>query len=220
MKIFDTITKWLFAVSLAFVLLTGSIAWVTNSAWFYNWGFRQNNVTFLAPMELDKAAKGLITYFNSSEQYINITVIRDSQPFQLFSQKEIDHLKDVKALFRLDYKILLVSFLVCLAFVTDNLVRRNRRNLLQGIVFGSGITLALMILMGIGSLFDFSALFWQFHIISFSNQDWLLSETDSLIMLFPEPFWQAAALLIAFGAAVVALVLGGWSFWRLRKTRE
>jgi integral membrane protein (TIGR01906 family) len=220
LRIFDTITKWVFAVSLAFVLLTGSIAWVTNSAWFYNWGFRQNNVTFLAPSELDKAANGLITYFNSSDQYINLTVIRDGQPFTLFSQKEIDHLKDVKALFHMDYNILRVSFLVCMAFVADNLVRRNRRNLLQGIVFGSGLTLALMILMGIGSLFDFSALFWQFHIISFSNQDWLLSETDSLIMLFPEPFWQAAALLIALAAAVAALVLGIWSFWRLRKTRE
>ena len=50
--------------------------------------------------ELNKAAAGIIDYFNNGDKYINVQIIKDGQPYQLYSedQKEITHMKDVKAL--------------------------------------------------------------------------------------------------------------------------
>src|SRR3989338_7502746 len=110
MKILTKIPRWLFIICLPFLFLSVSIAWAVNSLWLYTSGFEKQGVaatTGLAEGELDKTARGFIRYWNSGDEYISLTVIKDGQPFELFSQKEKEHLKDVKVLFWLDYKVLL-----------------------------------------------------------------------------------------------------------------
>ena len=102
--------RWLFILCLPALLLTASIGIAVNSQWLYEYGFDKYNisqVTGLPDSELEKAAGGLIDYFNSGEEFIDITVIKNGQPFTLFNQKEVAHLKDVKGLIQLDYWVLL-----------------------------------------------------------------------------------------------------------------
>ena len=73
------------------MLLTGSIAWAVNSPWLYEYGFEKYSIsqkTGLAPSECDKAANGLIQYFNSDEQKINIILVKDGRSFDLFNHIE------------------------------------------------------------------------------------------------------------------------------------
>ena len=80
----------------------------------------------------------------------------------------------------------------------------------MGYGWGSGITLALMLALGLGILLGFDQLFWQFHVISFANELWQLDPTrDYLIMLFPRDFWYDAALFCALATSGLAVVLGG-----------
>ena len=211
MKIFTIVTKWLFILCLPLLLVTASIGWTVNSSWLYQYGFKKYNVsqtTQLNEAELEKTATGLINYFNSNEEYINLTVIKDGKP--LFNEREIIHLKDVKGLIRLDYWVLLGTLLYALSYAGVSLWRKDRRQLASVAVWGSGLTLGLMLVLGAGILLNFNQLFLQFHLLSFTNELWQLDPSkDYLIMLFPRGFWYDTTLFCALATTVGAIILGG-----------
>ena len=209
-------TRVLFILCLPVLLLTASIGGAANSPWLYNYGFEKYNVsqeTGLAQSELEKAATGLIGYFNSGEETISLTVVKDGEPLALFNEREVAHLRDVKGLFWLDYRVLLGTLVYVLGYAIFSLFRRKDwRRLAWGVVGGSGLTLGLMLVLGIGMLLNFEQLFWQFHLISFANELWQLDPArDYLIRLFPGGFWYDAAIFCALATAAAAVVLGGVS---------
>lgn len=227
MKILSTATKWLFILCLPVLLLSASIAWTVNSPWLYRYGFEKYNVsaaTNLTQAELKKVASRLISYFNSEEEYISLTVVKNGEPFVLFNQREIAHLKDVKGLIWLDYRILLGTLLYALAYMGGSLFWTKRRywqQLAWGVVGGSGLTLALMLALGLSTLLGFDQLFLQFHLISFSNEFWQLDPArDYLIRLFPQGFWYDATLFCVFGTVGRAIILGGVAGWYLYRNRS
>jgi len=217
MKVLLTIAKSLFILCLPVLLLTASLAWAVNSLWLYQSGFEKYEVsqtTGLAEAELQKAARGLISYFNSGDGYISLSVEKNGKPFELFNEREEMHLKDVKGLIWLDYRVLLGTLVYALVYAGVSVWRRDWRRLGWGLVGGSGLTLALVLALGLGALLSFDQLFLQFHLLSFANEFWLLDPTrDYLIMLFPGGFWYDAALLCAGVTAGLAVVLGGVGGW-------
>ncbi len=213
MRILGIATRGLFILCLPLLLLTASLCGAVNSIGLYGYGFEKYNVgqtTDLAQPELKKAATGLIRYFNSNEEYISLTVIKDGEPFTLFNQREVAHLRDVKGLVWLDYWVLLGTLIYALGYAGVSLWRKDQRQLAWGLVGGSGLTLALMLALGLGTLLNFDRLFLQFHFISFANELWRLDPTkDYLIMLFPQGFWYDATTFCILGAVAGAVVLGG-----------
>ncbi len=224
MRIPGIAAKWLFILCLPLLLLTVSLCGAVNSIGLYGYGFEKYNVgqtTGLAQPELKKAATGLIRYFNSDEEYISLTVIKDGEPFTLFNQREVAHLRDVKELVWLDYWVLLGTLIYALVYAGVSLWRKDQRQLAWGLVGGSGLTLALMLALGLGTLLNFDRLFWQFHVISFANELWRLDPTkDYLIMLFPQGFWYDATTFCILGAVAGAVVLGGVGGGYLRFSRR
>jgi len=214
LKILGIAAKWLFILCLPLLLLTASLGWAVNSLWLYKYGFEKYNVgqtTSLADSELEKAATGLISYFNSDEEYISLTVIKGGKSFGLFNQREILHLKDVKGLIWLDYRLSMGMLLYALAYAGVTLFwRKEWRRLAWGVIGGSGLTLALMLALGLGALFNFDQLFLQFHFISFTNELWRLDPAkDYLIMLFPQGFWYDATLFCVLATVGLAIIAGG-----------
>ena len=219
--------RWLLILCLPALLLTASIGFAVNSQWLYEYGFDKYNVgqaTGLADSELEKAARELIDYFNSSEDFIEITLIKDGQSFTLFNQKEVAHLKDVKGLIWLDYRVLLGTGAYVLVYAVISLcwlAREYRRRLAIAIIYGSGLTIGLMLLLGLLALLDFDRFFLQFHLISFTNDLWQLDPTkDYLIMLFPQGFWYDATLFCAVLTVAIAAVLAGVAGGYLLITRR
>jgi integral membrane protein (TIGR01906 family) len=225
LRIPETIASWLFMLCLPVLLLTANIAATVNSTWLYQCGFQRHDVsqnTGIAEEELHRIASGLTGYFNSGEEYIIINVEKDGEPSPLFNKQEVAHLKDVKGLIRLNYTVLLWTFVYSLVYAITALLwqrRRHWRQLAQGLVGGGGITLALMLALGLGTLLGFEQLFLQFHLLSFANDLWQLDPTrDYLIMLFPEGFWFDTFLLWTLLTAFGAMVLGGLGGLYLRRT--
>ncbi len=216
MRILGIVAKWLFILCLPVLMLTASIGWAANSHWLYRYGFEKYNVsqtTGLAQSELEQAATGLIGYFNSGEEYTSLTVIKDGEPFVLFNQREVAHLKDVKGLIWLEYRVLLGTLIYVLGYAAVSLWWRRKRywrRLAWGVVGGDSITLVLMLALGLGTLFNFDQLFLQFHFISFTNELWQLDPTkDYLIMLFPQGFWFDATLFCVLTTVSMAVIAGG-----------
>jgi integral membrane protein (TIGR01906 family) len=222
LKIIRIIIHWLFILSLPVLLLTVSVTAAVNSPWLYTYGFDKFEVsvtTGLDQEELSLVARELIHYFNSDQEFIKIYAVKDGEPFPIFNEREVVHLKDVKGIFRLVYNLLLGTGLyVCLYFGLNLFWWQERRSLARGLVWGSCITLGLMAITGVMVAVDFEWFFRQFHLISFANDFWMLNPaTDYLIMLFPQEFWFEAAIYCAVAAAVGALILGGLGWWYLKK---
>jgi integral membrane protein (TIGR01906 family) len=213
MKILTFVTKWLFILCLPLLLLSAFIGGAANCISLYKYGFDKYHVsqtTGLSDAELERAARGLIHYFNSGEEYVNVTVVKDDQTYTLFNEREVSHLKDVKRLFRLDYWVFLGTLLYSLAYVVFFLWLGGRRLVAKGLVWGSGLTLGLMLVLGLVVMLNFDQFFLQFHFISFANEFWQLDPSqDYLILLFPRGFWYDATLFIAIATGVGAVILGG-----------
>ncbi|MCL0041314.1 DUF1461 domain-containing protein, partial [Dehalococcoidia bacterium] len=109
MRILYIAARWLFILCFPVLLVTASQSWAVNSLWLYEYGFRKYNVsqsTGMTEEELVRAARGLIDYFNSGEEFISPYGVRGGEPFELFTEIEIRHLRDVRILFRLGYYFL------------------------------------------------------------------------------------------------------------------
>jgi len=202
---------------LPLLLLAASVGWVANSFWFYKDGFekyRISQTTGLSVQTLESIAVDLIDYFNSDAEYASITAIKDGESFELFNQQEVAHLKDVKGLIWLDYRLFLGALIYVLAYTGVSLFRwRDRRQLARGVAKGSIITLGILVVLGIMStLVDFGTAFTRFHFLAFTNELWRLDPAkDYMIMLFPEGFWYDATLLCGGMMAGLAVILGGAS---------
>jgi integral membrane protein (TIGR01906 family) len=209
-------------------MITATIRLEFSSLWLYTNGFEKYKVsetTGISPAELEKAARGIIKYyFHSDEEYIRVTVLKDSQPFELFNEGEVGHLKDVKALLELNSRLLLGTAIYAGVYAGMCLWWRRgryRRGLVKGASIGSIITIAMIAALGIMSLVgSFDQLFLQFHFLAFTNELWLLDPAkDYLIMLFPEGFWFDAAMLFGQITTGVSGTLCGLSAWYLHKRR-
>jgi integral membrane protein (TIGR01906 family) len=224
LKILDVITKWLFALCLPVLLLTISIGWAVNSHWLYNYGFQKYSVAqtpALAELDLEKIANELISYFNSNEEYISLIVVENNEKRRLFTAEEIIHFKDVKGLVWLDYWTLLGTGIYVLIYAGVCLFWQRRRywqRLAWGIIGGSGVTLTLILALGLGVLLGFRQLFLQFHYLFFSNEFW--AAKGYMLLLFRQSFFFDTALFCGGIILGLTVILGGGAGVYLKKTQE
>ena len=209
LKVAGIAGRWIFILYLPVLLLSASIAWGFNSLWIYQYGFQKNNVSQTSGLpseELEKVAKGMISYFNSGGEYVQITVTKDSAPFELFTFEEQIHLKDVKHLVWLDYRILIISFIFVLSYSVISIVWHRgvyRRQWVRNIIWGSSLSLGLILVAGIAVLIDFNWLWLQFHLLSFSNDFWFAE--GYMIRLFGGFWYDAILIVVAFMAGLAIL---------------
>jgi integral membrane protein (TIGR01906 family) len=231
MKIAVSIARIVFVVYLTVLLLTAAIAGEVNCSWLYTHGFEKydvrqslaDNGLNLTNTDMVGIARGFIRYFNSSEELISLTVQQNDKAVMLFNNEETIHFKDVKKLCRFDYNVLLGTFCYCLVFSLINIFWRKgkyRKNLARDTIKGSVLTLGLMLLLGIGTLVDFNNLFYQFHLLVFTNSFW--SAEGNMLLLFPDGFWYDAAVYCVVAIALLAIILGGisWTYLHYRRKKE
>jgi integral membrane protein (TIGR01906 family) len=208
--------RWTLVPVLPLLIISGAIAFAFNFQPLYEYGFHRYDVsktTGLENSELAKAADGLIRYFNSNDEYIDLDVQKDGVTFQLFNDREIQHLYDVKGLIRLDYTIFLISLVGTVLVSGIALYQKKLELLVAPMFWGGTATFTLLIVTVAVAASNFDAFFTRFHQLSFANDFWLLDPSkDYLIMLFPGGFWQDASIFIAglIGAFASAVTILGW----------
>ena len=220
--------KWLFIFCLPVLLLTASIGVVANSLWLYEYGSQEYGASQdlaaaglkLSDSELDSIYAGLIRYFNSDEEYVHITVVKDDKPIDLFTPEEVIHFRDVKGLVWLDYWLLLGTLVYSLSYIGLSLfLWRERRQLAWGLVGGSIFTLAVMLaLVLLNTLFGFGQLWYQFHLMFFTNEFW--SAEGYMLKLFPGGLFYDMVIFGASLTAGAAITLGGVGGWYVKRKAD
>ncbi len=215
MKALTAITSILFVICIPMLLLTTDLRFAANDIRLYEYGFNKYEVsaaTGLDNEELLSVADQMVTYFNSDEESLDI---------DLFNQREVTHLKDVKGLIQLAYRLQLASLAYIVVYIVINFVLRRGafwRGLARRLIWGSGATIALLAVLGVWAVIAFDSLFLLFHLVSFSNELWQLSPGDKLLLIFPQGFFNDAALFVAAAAIGEAIIIGGvaWGVLALR----
>ncbi|HEX75921.1 MAG TPA: TIGR01906 family membrane protein [Dehalococcoidia bacterium] len=222
MEIARTVAYWIFVSCLPVLVITSNICWGVSEIRLYEYGFdkyRISQATGIDELELKRIAQHLIDYFNSKVDSAQVAVVKGGEEFDLFNERELVHLQDVKSLIQLDYWVQrgFLAFIVICGFVLLLWLGSRWWILVRGLFWGSLATLALMVVLALWAIFGFEQLFLLFHLVSFSNEFWILNPAkDYLIMLFPESFFYDVALF-GFGAMILeALLVGGIAFGTLR----
>jgi integral membrane protein (TIGR01906 family) len=218
LKLVGTIAYWLFVVSLPLLFLTSTVWLGVNSTRLYEYGFDRYGVsedTGISREQLDNVAKRLVDYFSFRVETPQVMVVTEGgEEIPLFQEddqnRELTHLADVRRLFQFAHRVQLASLAYIVIYSLLFLLwwKGRWQDLAKGIRWGCALTLALIAVLGIASVFvDFERLFFQFHYLAFDNPWWVSS--GYLPRLFPEQFWQDIGILGAGAIAAEALIAGG-----------
>jgi integral membrane protein (TIGR01906 family) len=147
-------------------------------------------------------------------------VVHEGNEIELFSEREITHMADVKDVINLVFDTLWVIGTVVIVVVAAGffLLGRGFLPLLRsGIVWSTIAGLSVAALFGLATLIDFDTTFRLFHEVTFRNDFWKLSPSQSVLLrLFPQGFWFAATLMLVVGTAVQLGVVYGIAWWASR----
>ena len=206
--IFFTIT----ALCLPFVLLMNAIILIFTPAYLVHEYKRPDfppdpyGFTLEERIEYGTESVNYITDFSQKYPDNYLAGLKMKAGSLLYNERETSHMYDVRVVFRNARAVM--SILIVFIIVTILLVSRKPETLpgfLKSLTCGSSLTLALIVMIGIGILTGFDAFFDAFHHLFFTGDSWLFWETDSLIRLFPEPLWVHGFTLAAVLTAIFAV---------------
>lgn len=218
LKLLFILRSTLIVLIVPLLLVTTNVRLVVDSPYIYSYGFQKyaiESVTGIEMRQLELAGKKIRDYFSNDQDFIVINIERHGQQIKnLYNQREILHMKDVKNLIQLTYSIQIWGFLLLSSLIFIGFLSRTPKklsNAVDMISWGGGLTLAISAVIGALSLFGFQRLFLFFHLVSFDNDLWILDpRRDYLIMMFPQGFFFDATVIIVvltLGQALLLLIV-------------
>lgn len=162
--------------------------------------------------DLSRSTSALLGYFAGRDPTPQVIVPIFGEERELYNAKELSHLSDVKSLFGIGFTIEQVLAAEVLGIVLYLRRARELRTLSRGLLVAGGVNIALLVALAATAGTDFSGFWTNFHLLTFTNELWLLDPTsDWLVMMFPEGFFLSAVTrigILASGIALVYVVLG------------
>lgn len=213
----------LFILAWPVLLLSSTVTWAANDPGFYAGGFNKYNIaatTGISRADLDAVPRKFVDYYNSSQEYLDIKVEQRGKRVDLFNAREIQHMKDVKDLVRFGNLMQRLSlFFIVIAGAVGLFwwQGKKRRTVLKLALAGCLATLGLILFIGAAALINFDGFFLLFHLVSFTNDLWVLDPLrDNLIQMFPQGFFFDAAIFIGGLVALEAALGGGFMLLLLK----
>ena len=215
------IPTFLLVVAVPLFLVTASVAWAFNNPGVYQRGFEKygvSRVTGITDADLAQVGADLRHYFNSPSAPLVVKSRVYGEERDIFNQREVSHLRDVKRLVWGVYLIGAVSGAYLLIATGVGAAMHRRRSieaLARRLLWGGGLTLGLILAVGLFAAVGFDTLFLKFPQLSFANDLWQLDpRTDFLVMLFPQDFWFDSTMWVAMraviGASAITLLSSGY----------
>jgi len=169
--------------------------------------------------ERREVAKTVLYYLRSPEEISYLGDLADEDG-PLFNQRELVHLVDVKVLARRALLLHGVLGLLIVGAVVILLFYPGGKKALPGsLLQGSLFTFLLFGLVGIFAAVGFDTFFVGFHRTFFAGDSWIFNRSDTLIQLFPLPFWFDAAITWVGLTLGEAAILGvGAYLWGRRRS--
>jgi integral membrane protein (TIGR01906 family) len=207
MKTLERILAWLITIlvpfALTFVGLRLLLTPVFPQVEYRTPGFPADDYGFTLQDRLHWSTISIDYLVNNADiSYLGNLTLPDGSA--LFTKDELSHMRDVKGVIQ---PVLWIEYTIWLLGLGLGLWARFGgwwQEYLRGLKRGGWLTLGLVVVLGILAATSFWQFFTVFHELFFKGNSWLFPTSDSLIRLFPLPFWEDAFLF-----AGVLDVLGG-----------
>ena len=207
------ILRFLLILSIPFLLIIGSISFLTNDGYLmFEYGkpsFPNDPFGFSAQERLTHAADNLRYIRQNLPSAFLEQQNHNGQP--LYNPREVSHMADVQSVFQGTWnagKVLAVIVLFTSVAITWR--EQNRKWFFSGVQYGGFITASIIAIVGMLAVIGWNTWFTAFHQIFFNPGTWTFMETDTLIRLFPLPFWFDGALTVSgltlFGGILLGFV--------------
>ena len=192
-----TITSLIFIL----IIISGSLNFIVRSSLIYDYNISTYSIEKRTSLSLEKIKEinlGIRTYFFNEKELLDIDI---------FSNKEILHMKDVKSVMNFIFDISkILSIVFCI--LTFVLYSYFRVYIYKLIFYSLSLFLSILIFLGTSFLLFFQELFIIFHQIAFNNDLWILNPNeDYLLMMYPEDFFRDVAILILLTSFILNVIV-------------
>ena len=219
------IPTFLFVIAVPLFLVTASVALAFNDPGIYNRGFQKYRISLSSGItedDLRQVGGQIRHYINSKDEPLLVNTQVYGEERELFNQREVQHMSDVKRLVWWVYAASFVSGTYLLAATSWGVIAKGReflgvlaRRAMQGVALMAIVVVAV----GFFALAGFDTLFLRFHQVAFTNDLWQLDpRTDYLLIMFPQGFWfdatMAVVALTVAESVALAVASGGYLLWR------
>ncbi len=211
MKILFRILSWLITLllplALTFLGLRLLLTHVFPEVEYRTPGFPPDDYGFTLQDRL-KWSKISIDYLinNAEISFLGNQTLPDGSP--LLTCRELSHLHDVK---RVVKPVLWIGYAVWFFIIATGLWARfgvGWSEFIHGLRRGGWLTVGVVAVIGTFAGVNFWQFFTIFHELFFSGNSWLFEYSDTLIRLFPLPFWEDAFLFAGVLDVLAGLALG------------
>lgn len=218
------VSDLLLAVVLLVLATLVAVQWVAYDAEFISGELLKLNspqVIGMSDADVYRYAEHTAAYLRGSLQNPNLGVVLNGAQRWFLNEREVLHMQDVQQLFT--WARYFVGLLILVLTLSGVWAYRRGRFQAYSRMLKRGAIGAILV----GALFallisqDFNQSFTLFHLLSFSNDLWLLDPaTDLLINLLPEQFFANAALQTALRAGALLLLLALLAFLASRERKN
>ena len=167
-----TITSLIFIL----IIISGSLNFIVRSSLIYDYNISTYSIEKRTSLSLEKIKEinlGIRTYFFNEKELLDIDI---------FSNKEILHMKDVKSVMNFIYDISkILSIVFCI--LTFVLYSYFRVYIYKLIFYSLSLFLSILVFLGTSFLLFFQELFIIFHEIAFNNDLWILNPNEDYLKL-------------------------------------
>ena len=187
-------------ILLPLVLLLTTLELVSFDKDFYMDKYEEYKIvdeTGMARKDLSDVTDKLIGYLKDDVDNLHIKKEINGVNQEVFKEREVLHMIDVKELFIKGHKIRNISFLLVLLSLIA-LIMKDKKSIGRVLILSSILSFALIFILFLLMNSDFNKYFTHFYEIFFTNDLWLLDpDTDVLIQMLPLDFFYSIATKIS-----------------------
>ncbi|MBP2071814.1 TIGR01906 family membrane protein [Thermoanaerobacterium butyriciformans] len=214
MKIINKIISVLMVIFLFLIVLLSNLQYLAFDKNFYIHEFNKygiEDVTGMDSSQLNKVAARIQDYLFGKVDSLQLNAVIDGQNQKVFNERELDHMRDVRELFKNGF--LIKNVMIFLYILTALYLYIKKEDIFnytyRGMVF---VILFLIAVVAVVSL-DFNRWFIYFHLLFFNNNLWQLDVTrDRLIQMLPEGFFSDISYLTIRNSVIVYIIIGFVSY--------
>ena len=211
MKSTSKLLSWLIALSVPYLLIMTAVRFLISPLYLQ---FEYNRPGF-PPDTYGFTLEDRLKWGNISVEYLlndaDISFLGDQQMEDgspLYNERELSHMLDVKILIQQTLRIFYFALVAVIGLGLWSWRGKWLRYYWSGLSRGGWLTTGLIVSILLLVLISFRELFTVFHRLFFTGDTWIFLYSDTLIRLFPLPFWQDAFILMGVFTLAGALVLG------------
>ncbi len=214
------ISQTILFITLPIIILLFSFSYSVFDTNYFDNKFKENNteqVTGIEHKNLLRISEEILKYLKDQRKDLIIYEEVNGQKEQVFEDRELQHMNDVKKLFDYGFKIRNLGFVVVIVIIIY-LILKDKLALLRTVKASSITGLVLIGILGVIMTFGFDKAFTIFHKILFTNDLWLLNpKTDIMIQMLPLNFFIDLGFKIIMIFITISLILILISYLLLRQ---